>query len=53
MYWYVSNVGIATVSNNQTFDRDRMSQVVLQLVEIMFARWRVDQIVPKVLKSSR
>ena len=30
-----------------------MSQVVLQLVEIVFARWQVDQIVPKVLKISR
>jgi hypothetical protein len=30
-----------------------MSQVVLQLVEIFFARWRVDQFVPKMLKISR
>ena len=30
-----------------------MSQVDLQSVEVLFARWQVDQIVPKVLKSSR
>ena len=30
-----------------------MSQVVLQLVEVLCARWQVDQIVSKVLKSSR
>ena len=30
-----------------------MSHVVLQLVEVLFARWQVDQIVPKVLKISR
>ena len=43
----------ATVSSNQTFDREMMSQVVLQPVEVLFARWQGDQIVPKVLKSSR
>ena len=30
-----------------------MSQVVLQLVEVLFARWQVDQIFPKVLRISR
>ena len=30
-----------------------MSQVVLQSVEIFFARWQVDQVVPKMLKISR
>ena len=35
------------------FDRDTMSQVVLQSVEVLFDRWRIDQIVPKVLKISR
>ena len=35
------------------FDRDTMPQVVLQSVEVFFARWQVDQIVPKVLKISR
>ena len=30
-----------------------MSQMILQLVEGLSARWRVDQIVPNVLKISR
>ena len=41
------------MSNNKTFDTDTISQVVLQLVEIFFARWQVDQVVPKMLKISR
>ena len=45
----VSKVEIETISNNQTFDRDVMSKVILQLVEGLLAPWQVDQITPKSL----
>jgi hypothetical protein len=41
------------ISNNKSLDRDVMSLPIRQLVEVLLAWWRDDQVLPKVLNESR